>query len=172
MDNLANRDKSAAPTAALMPNTVPSKANPSFTTIRNDFIRHPNDFPLEVRRLRTWGRPKSEPFSPSSDLGLSFTSRKYVPTGTEMEIAIPLRGDVQRFHGTVVMVREIADGYEIGIWLATADEATRARLVEQICHIECSLQTKRPVVNSSSNRDAKKRAPKVFGLRAKHALAN
>ena len=60
-----------------------------------------------------------------------------------MELSIPLRGDVQKFQGTVVMVREIPGGYDIGLWLATADDASRARLVEEICHLECYLQGKR-----------------------------
>lgn len=57
-----------------------------------------------------------------------------------MELSIPLRGVVQKPQGTVVMVRETPDGYDIGLWLASTDDASRARLVEQICHLECSLQ--------------------------------
>ncbi len=141
MDNLMSRQSVAAQTA-VMPNLVPQDTQPSFNKIRNDFIRHPQQFPLEFRRTRGWRRSAREEQTPNGDLGLSFVSPKRIRAGTAMELSIPLRGDVQKFQGTVVMVREITDGYEIGLWLASADDASRARLVEQICHLECSLQEK------------------------------
>lgn len=144
MDNLATRAADITESTLISTSTNGS-SEPSFTQIRNDFIRHPQQFPIEVRRVRRWDRTSrdiNEDREDQGDLGLSFVSRKYVATGTEMELAIPLRGDVQKFHGQVVMVREIVGGYEIGIWLASADEASRARIVEQICHTECYLQAK------------------------------
>lgn len=141
MDNLASR-QSVAAKSAVMPNLVPHDKKPSFNKIRNDFIRHPQEFPLEFRRTRGWGWSAREQQTPNGDLGLSFMSPKRIRTGTTMELSIPLRGDVQKFQGTVVMVREIASGYEIGLWLASPDDASRARLVEQICHLECSLREK------------------------------
>ncbi|MFT4561106.1 MAG: hypothetical protein ACI9BW_000846 [Gammaproteobacteria bacterium] len=137
MDNLA-RHYSVAVDKTVMPNLVPN-TKPSFQKVRNDFIRHPQQFPIEFRRTRTWAWSAQNQNSPSGDLGLSFASRKYIPTGTRMELSIPLRGVVQKFQGTVVMVRETSEGFEIGLWLASADDASRARLVEQICHLECSL---------------------------------
>lgn len=141
MDNLTSR-QSVAVSTAVMPNLVPKKVKPSFNKICNDFIRHPHQFPLEYRRRRGWRWSSQDKQAPAGDLGLSFTSRKYIPTGTKMEISIPLRGDAQKFQGTVVMVREVSNGYEIGLWLASADDASRARIVEQICHLECSLKAK------------------------------
>ncbi len=141
MDNLTSR-QSVAAGSAVMPNLVPNNPKPNFNNIRNDFIPHPQKFPLEFRRQRVRGWLMRDKPAPSSDLGLSFVSRKYIPTGSRMELAIPLRGVVQKFHGTVVMVREITAGYEIGLWLASADDASRARLVEEICHLECYLQDK------------------------------
>ena len=139
MDNLTSR-QSVAVEPTVMPNLVPDESKPSFQKVRNDFIRHPQQFPLEFRRTRNWSWSAREEESPSGDLGLSFVSRKYIPTGTKMELSIPLRGVVQKFHGTVVMVRETPHGYDIGLWLTSEDDASRARLVEQICHLECSLQ--------------------------------
>ena len=157
MDNLTSRQSVAANTA-VMPNLVPQDTKPSFTKIRNDFIRHPQQFPLEFRRTRGWGRSAREQQTPNGDLGLSFVSPKHIPAGTKMELSIPLRGDVQKFHGTVVMVRGIPDGYEIGLWLASADDTSRARLVEQICHLECSLNNERVggQVKAESGRRARK----------------
>ena len=140
MDNLSSRKTVAAP-RAVMPNVVPEKETQTANKIRNGFIHHPQQFPLEARRLRGWGRSERME-SCTGDIGLSFVSRKYIPTGSEMELSIPLRGDVQKFHGHVVLVREIVGGYEIGVWLASADEASRARIVEQICQLECSLKAR------------------------------
>jgi hypothetical protein len=150
-----------------MPNLVPTSANPSFNKIHNDFIRHPQQFPLEFKRVRAWRRSLRAQQMAKGDLGLSFVSPKYIATGTDMELSIPLRGIVQKFHGTVVMVREIVGGFEIGIWLASEDEASRARLVEQICHIECYLQqrTRHAGELSQSSRafDRNITRPSVFG---------
>jgi hypothetical protein len=140
MQNVSSRSNVAAP-RAVMPNVVPVVETKAGNKIRNGFIRHPQQFPLEAKRLRSWGRATRMETS-TGDIGLSFVSRKYIPTGSEMELSIPLRGDVQKFHGHVVLVREIAGGYEIGVWLASKDEASRARLVEQICELECSLRSK------------------------------
>jgi hypothetical protein len=150
MDNLASQ-QSVAAMLAVMPNLVPKKPKPSFQKIRNDFIRHPQQFPLEFRRTREWGWSNREKKSSSGDLGLSFVSCKYIPTGTKMELSIPLRGVVQKFQGTVVMVRETPDGYDIGLWLASTDDASRARLVEQICHLECSLQDRKSANSTEAN---------------------
>jgi hypothetical protein len=156
MENVSSRKNVAAP-RAVMPKLVPVTESKADNKIRNGFIRHPQQFPLEAKRLRSWGRSTRMETS-TGDIGLSFVSRKYIPTGSEMELSIPLRGDVQKFHGHVVLVREIVGGYEIGVWLASADEASRARLVEQICELECSLRSKAGATAASS-RPAATRTP-------------
>jgi len=157
MDNVSSRKNVAAP-RAVMPNLVPVVETQAGNKIRHGFIRHPQQFPLEAKRLRSWGRsPRME--TSTGDIGLSFVSRKYIPTGSEMELSIPLRGDVQKFHGHVVLVREIVGGYEIGVWLASADEASRARLVEQICELECSLRSNADNPAAGSKKTAPRPAP-------------
>lgn len=158
MNNLTSR-QSVAAESAVMPNLVPHDPKPGFSKIRNGFIPHPRQFPLTFRRRRAWGWPTQDQQAPAGDLGLSFVSSKYVPTGTRMELSIPLRGVVQKFQGTIVMVREIAGGYEIGLWLASADDASRARLVEQICHLECYLQGKHNAEQAPTPAGRGSRAP-------------
>ena len=67
-----------------------------------------------------------------------------------LKISIPLKGETQSFRGKIVLVRNMEDHFEIGMWL-TQDDVHRARVVEQICHIETYLKTKRqqdgPFVN-------------------------
>lgn len=105
------------------------------------FIRHPRAFPMAVRRIWfEWSQGKKARYK--CDLGLCFSSEKYIPTGAILEITIPLRGEEQKFKGKVVLVRNRGEYYEIGIWLDEKADGHRARMVEQICHIETYLKDK------------------------------
>ncbi len=107
------------------------------------FIRHPDAFPLNIRRR--WREPVlslAEEMDDESELGLCFFSEKHLDPGTRLELSIPLRGEEQKFAGEVVLVRALRHGYEIGLWLRSHTDACRARIVEQICYIECYLKDK------------------------------
>lgn len=107
------------------------------------FIHHPAGFPIECKRLwfhKLWG--VEQDFDPSH-IGLIFDSLKYIKPGTQLELNIPLRNDTARFRGQVVLVRHVGTSYEIGVWLRHRADASRARIVEQICHIETYLQAKK-----------------------------
>ncbi len=127
----------------LMPNLVPHTAEANFTLIKNEFIPHPRDFPFTIRRLPRWPQLFRRQRAPSADVGLRFRHDAYLPTGTRIEVTIPLRGALQKFNGTVVLVREIWRGYELGLWLDDVETGVRARLVEQICHLEATLDRQR-----------------------------
>ena len=122
----------------------PFKAGKS-TLIRDEqtgFIHHPAGFPIECKRLWFGGREEvNEP--DSSDIGLIFDSEKYIKPGAAIEITIPFRNETEKFRGKVVLVRHNGDFYEIGIWLRQRAAASRARIVEQICHIEAYLKDKK-----------------------------
>jgi len=113
------------------------------------FIHHPSAFPLSCKRL-WFDREINHSTENEQTIGLCFRSEKYLKPGIKVEIAIPLRGEVQIFRGKVVLVRNMDDHFEIGMWL-TPEDVHRARVVEQICHIETYLRTKRhqdgPFVN-------------------------
>ena len=105
------------------------------------FIRHPRAFPITLRRV--WFEFKHhKSVRYDSNLGICFRHEKYIPTGAILEITIPLRGEEQKFRGKVVLVRHRGDHFEIGIWLEEKADAHRARMVEQICHIETYLKDK------------------------------
>ena len=112
------------------------------STIKNDFIRHPLQSPITIKRKRDWNwfaKHKPDNFS---ELGISFRTQEYFAAGSRIEVSIPLRNDSQQFVGTVVMVREIRHGFEIGLWLENEQDEARARLVEKICHTECYLKAR------------------------------
>jgi len=117
-------------------------ADKPITDTQTGFIHHPRGFPLEYKRV--WFEGKTNPPSQAqSDMGLIFQSDNYLKPGTIVEITIPLRNALEKFRGKVVMVRNKGDYFEIGLWLKHREDASRARIVEQICHIEAYLKEKK-----------------------------
>ncbi len=108
------------------------------------FIHHPKNFPLSVRKLwfKTFAANDLN-YDTDQGLGLCFSSNKYLSPGSTIEVSIPLRGEEQKFVGKVVLVRNQGEDYEIGLWFDHKDDISRARIVEQICHIESYLKEKR-----------------------------
>lgn len=106
------------------------------------FIKHPDRFPLQFRRLRFWERSKVEDLQ-TSNIGLTFSSNEHQKTGSIIEVTIPTRKETHRFLGKTVMVKETDNNFEIGIWLLDAEDSPKLRIVEQICHIELYLNDKR-----------------------------
>lgn len=109
---------------------------------RTGFIHHPRGYPLEIKRL-WFQRPKPFAAEESSNIGVIFESDKYIKPGTSLEITVPLRNETEKFRGQVVLVCEDEDKYEIGLWLSHRADASRARIVEQVCHIENYLKEKK-----------------------------
>jgi len=109
---------------------------------QTDFIHHPAGFPLDCKRI--WFGVKEESLQDESgNIGLIFESHKYIKPGSTIEIVIPLRNGEEKFRGKVVLIRNLGDYYEVGLWLSHRADASRARIVEQICHIETYLQAKK-----------------------------
>ena len=141
--------KTRIPTAqAVMPEPVPVHA--SSRTIRNDFLHHPPELPLRVRRMVEWFKPGRGSALPHGDLGLSFHTDRYLRPGARLELTIPLRHGSQRFTATVVLVREQAHGFEIGVWLQCLEDCARIRVVEEICRLEARLLQRRGAAASRS----------------------
>ena len=132
-----------------MPNLVKGSASEVNNSINNDFISHPQQYPLEIKRLRRWPFRRwswlkqdcnEKKHAQQASVGLRLRSAQYFETGSQVQISIPLRGEAQFFTGTVVLVRELSEGFEIGLWLANIEDEARARIVEKICHTECDLE--------------------------------
>ena len=109
---------------------------------KTGFIRHPSGFPLEIKRRRFWERSLSAE-SENPKIGIIFESLEYIKPGEIIEITIPLQNKLESFTGKVILVRNIGDEYEIGLWLLYQEDASRARIVEQLCHIELYMQEKK-----------------------------
>ena len=107
------------------------------------FIYHPSGFPIEWRYLRSWQKTSSIEYHGEGHMGLCFEADQYIRPGSQLEITIPLRGEMQKFTGRVILVRNMGDRCEVGIWFNNKADVGRIRIVEQICHIEVYLKHKR-----------------------------
>ena len=52
------------------------------------FIKHPERFPIEIKRLRFWERAKIK-YSNTTKIGFSFFSENYQKPGDLIEVSIP-----------------------------------------------------------------------------------
>lgn len=118
------------------------------------FIRHPPSYPINWRR--DWFHRRTRPSigAHAEGVGLLFHSSRFMRPGMRLALSIPLRGETQEIRGEVVVVRALRNGFEIGVWLDDAEDAARARIVEQICYIECYLRARRKQNASATLRDS------------------
>jgi len=99
------------------------------------FIRHPSSIPIDfqLEELVTNG---SDYLKNVSHGGLAFHSTVKLEAGTTIRINIPLVSPVFQAIGKVTWCHPLHGTFEIGIQFLDDDDSFRARMVEQICHIE------------------------------------
>ena len=99
------------------------------------FIRHPASVPIEVRP----GAVPEPALHEAMNVGLggiAFHAGEALTPGGVVEVRIPSVRPPFAARARVVWCRPGARGFELGVaFLETAD-AFRARMVEQVCHIE------------------------------------
>jgi hypothetical protein len=116
--------------------------NKPILDIQTGFLHHAVRFPLEIKRK--WLDFSSHTDVPDCpQIGLLFESDTYIKPGIRIEISIMLPNKTEKFTGQVVLVKHNSDHFEIGLWLNQRDDASRARIIEQCCHIESYLQEKK-----------------------------
>ncbi|MES2886756.1 MAG: PilZ domain-containing protein [Pseudomonadota bacterium] len=100
------------------------------------FIRHPVDVPVEV------GTPSAD--TPSalhthdiSEGGLALRSERPIALGAQVAIRITYVQPEFFAQARVAWCHPREDvGFEVGVTFLDAEDAFRARMVEQVCHIE------------------------------------
>lgn len=99
------------------------------------FIRHPTDIPIEVitdpNEMMT-----DQPLSNVSLGGLAVQADECPEVGTLVRVRVSLVKPPFEAAGRVVWCRPREKGYDVGIEFAEKGDAFRARMVEQVCHIE------------------------------------
>lgn len=99
------------------------------------FIRHPADIPIEISA----GDPSIRGSHHTQNLGLgglAFYCEHEVDPGSVIALSIPVVRPVFSTSARVVWCRAGQRGYELGVEFLDPEDAFRARMVEQVCHIE------------------------------------
>ena len=102
----------------------------------NTLFRHPQQVPLEVAPLgiRGSGRPGAGPHEEAIAV-LCFRSATGQRPGMLVRIRIPMDPAFETA-ARVSWCRARDNGFDIGVSLLNHEDAYRARMVEQLCHIE------------------------------------
>lgn len=99
------------------------------------FIRHPADIPIEIHTAEET-LPGRQQLSNVSLGGLCCESAIPVDAGKQVHVRVPFVHPAFETQGKVMWCRKQQDRWEIGIQFLSDKDAFRARMVEQICHIE------------------------------------
>lgn len=97
--------------------------------------RHRSDIPIDfqLEELVTEG---SDYLKNVSHGGLAFNTRIALPPGATIRVKIPLTQPVFQAIGRVTWCHPHQHEFEIGIQFLDQGDGFRARMVDQICHIE------------------------------------
>jgi len=99
------------------------------------YIRHPSDIPIEVDQFES-KESVVESLVNVSLGGLSFHSKERLAIGELLKIKISFVEPEFETAAKVVWCEYSENNYEIGVELLDQKDAFRARMVEQVCHIE------------------------------------
>ena len=70
---------------SVMPNLVRTNADEEYDSIKSDFIRHPVQYPLEVRKIRRWPWSAKPADLSNARIGLCFNAPSYISAGSQIE---------------------------------------------------------------------------------------
>ena len=99
------------------------------------YIRHPSDIPVEFR-LEGGKTSSTTPLANVSRGGVSFTCDRPIDEGAIISVCIEFVQPPFEARGRVAWCHEDEGAYSIGVTFLDPRDAYRARMVEQVCHIE------------------------------------
>ena len=99
------------------------------------YVRHPSEFPVELRSA-SGGNSRRERLRDVSTGGVCVRSQTAFERGERVLVSIPVGAPGFEAEGRVAWCRPTEEGYRVGIEFTGTVEAFRARMVEQVCHIE------------------------------------
>lgn len=98
------------------------------------FIRHPTEIPVEIRPAD--GSGHQHRVRNLSLGGLSFHANDQLTIGSVVNLRITSVEPAFESEARVVWCRPVDHGFDLGVAFLDRDDAYRARMVEQVCHIE------------------------------------
>jgi hypothetical protein len=99
------------------------------------FIRHPADIPIDVSTGDPTAQASSQTYNVSLG-GLAFRSACEFAPGAVVQIRISCVQPVFETRARVVWCHAHEGGFDLGVEFLDRKDAFRARMVEQVCHIE------------------------------------
>ena len=101
------------------------------------YIRHPSDIPIEYQiDEQAEGAAGLEHLHDVSAGGLSFTSAHALVVGSLITIRISNVAPAFVARARVAWCRSEGDSFVVGVAFTESSDLFRARMVEQVCHIE------------------------------------
>jgi len=97
-------------------------------------MRHPTEIPVDVWPAA--GEARRHRARNVSLGGLSFQAERPLTLGSVVNVRIASVDPSFETLARVVWCRRTSVGYELGVAFLSEDDAFRARMVEQVCHIE------------------------------------
>ena len=97
------------------------------------YIRHPSDIPIEINGVDV---KNVESLHDVSFGGLSFISKNRIKPGSKISITIKFVTPSFVSLTVVKWCRKKGDYYDVGVSFCDPEDAYRARMIEQVCHIE------------------------------------
>jgi hypothetical protein len=99
------------------------------------YIRHPVDIPIEVQEEALAHAYRDNMWNVSGG-GLAFCSESFLDIGTLLRLRIALTEPVFEVTSRVAWCHPRENHFEVGVEFMDRNDEYRARMVEQICHIE------------------------------------
>ena len=101
------------------------------------YIRHPSDIPIEVDAdVDGIDVQHIESLHDVSFGGLSFVSKTRIKPASKISITIKFVKPPFTSMTVVKWCRKRGDHYDVGVSFCDPEDAYRARMIEQVCHIE------------------------------------
>jgi hypothetical protein len=97
------------------------------------FIRHPSDIPIEVHSASEFADGRGYNVGLG---GVALRCPRQLQAGLIVELEIASVEPLFKTNARVAWCREGGGDFEIGVEFLSADDAFRARMVEQVCSIE------------------------------------
>lgn len=98
------------------------------------FIRHPTGIPIEISLENQTNM--HEPLRNVSRGGLCFKYPEAAPVGSKIIVRIALTSPPFEARCQVTWCQKDGNAWQVGVEFIDQDDLFRARMVEQICHIE------------------------------------
>jgi hypothetical protein len=107
---------------------------------QRQFIRHPLTIPIEARRVGTQAEAEALQAHAIGVGGLAFHCTGRLEPGAVVHVRISYVDPAFETDARVVWCRAAGNDSELGVEFLNADDAYKARMVEQVCHIESYRQ--------------------------------